>query len=151
MTALRRLAVADIAVLDILAREDADFDIAGRGGPRPPLSPREARDFLADLSVLFWVAEVADQMVGFMYAQVLRKRAGAGREVLFYEIGVRTTWRRKGVGRDLVKALEAWMDAEKIGELWVLADNPEATAFYRACGFWVPQPAPVYLVKGVER
>ena len=31
--------------------------------------------------------------------------------------------------------MRRWMRDQRVNEAWVLADNPEAVAFYAACGF----------------
>ncbi len=144
---VRRLGPGDEAVLALLAREDADFDIPDRGAPREPLSAADARAYLADPHVLHWVAEVGGRVLGHMYCHALRKRAGGPLEVLLYEIGVRQSERGTGVGRALLDALDAWMRDRGATESWVLADNPGAVDFYRACGFTVATPPPTYLVR----
>jgi len=136
MTAtVRRLARGDEPVLALLAREDAEFDLDGRGGPREPLADDAAAMFLADPEVRAWIAEENGTVVGFLYGHVIRKRAGPAVEVLLYEIGVRAAHRRRGVGRKLVKALLEWSTELGARETWVLAGNPGAVEFYRACGF----------------
>ncbi len=144
---MRRLGAADEAILEVLAREDADFDVAGRGAPRAPLAHDAARAYLTDDGLLHFIAQVEDEVVGHLQCCLLRKRAGPPLEVLLYEIGVRTARRRQGVGRALLNALEVWMKAHHLRELWVLADNPGAVAFYRACGFQPGVPPPVYLMR----
>src|SRR5205823_9701834 len=71
---------------------------------------------------------------------VERRRCGDARQLLLYDIGVRATHRRRGIGRRLVGAMDAWMAEHAVAEVWVLAD-PEAEAFYRAGGFR-PDDAP---------
>ncbi|MFC4425956.1 GNAT family N-acetyltransferase [Deinococcus navajonensis] len=66
---------------------------------------------------------------------VQRRRYGAARQVMLYEIGVRRAWRRHGVDRALMEALHQQIRAEGIEEVWVLADKPGAQAFYAACGY----------------
>lgn len=145
----RRLKKGDEAILRTLAREDADFDMEGRGKPLQPLGPKVARDFLADSSVLFWVAESGDALLGFLFCYLLKMRAGKN-EVLLYEIGVRKGYRRKGIGKALQGVLEAWMKAKKIPESWVLADNPGAVVFYRSNGFKKPKGMAVYMTKSIR-
>jgi N-acetylglutamate synthase-like GNAT family acetyltransferase len=65
-------------------------------------------------------------------------RAGrhqAGRELLLYSIGVRQSELRRGIGSALVQEMLGWMKDAGVPEVWVLADNPGAEAFYAACGF----------------
>jgi ribosomal protein S18 acetylase RimI-like enzyme len=144
---VRRLGPGDGPLLALLAHEDADFDLAGRGGARPPLSPAAASAYLADAQVLHWVAEEGAVVVGHLQCHLLRKRAGEGLEVLLYEIGVRRARRRQGVGRALLEALDSWMEDARVPECWVLADNAEAVAFYRACGFSLFTPVPTYMTR----
>ena len=60
---------------------------------------------------------------------------GTALELLLYSTGVRAGERRRGVGSGLVREMLRWMDGEDVEEVWVLADNPGAEAFYAACGF----------------
>lgn len=132
---IRRLGPGDEGVLAWLATEAADFDLAGASEPDEPLPPDVAAAYLADPAVLHWVAELEGEVVGELLGHVLRLPHGAGRELLLYSIGVRERHRRAGVGRALVDELTRWARAEGIPEVWVLADNPGAEAFYAACGF----------------
>ena len=143
---VRRLGPGDQHILAMLARDDEDFDLGGRGGEREPLSPTDSRAYLGDPRVLHWIASDEDgcTILGHMYCLVVPKRSGDGREILLYEIGVRAAQRRTGVGRALVQALDAWMSSHHVREAWVLADNPGAVEFYRACGFTIGEQ-PVYL------
>jgi ribosomal protein S18 acetylase RimI-like enzyme len=142
---IRRLGPADTAVLSLLSREDADFDLAERGMPHLPLGDEAARAYLGDPRVLHWVGEVGSVVVGFLSAHHLPLRSGDGAEVLLYEIGVRDSHRRQGIGRALIAALRAWMAEAGVSYVWLLADNDEARVFYEACGFRVnPGPA-IYL------
>ncbi len=99
----------------MLAVEDADFDLAGRSGPRRPLSDEDAAAYLLDPGVLHWVAAEDGIVVGFLRAYVQRRRAGAARQLLLYEMGVREASRRRGVGTALVDAMREWMAAERVG------------------------------------
>ena len=142
---IRRLVAGDEGTLALLAREDADFDLPGRGKARPELSATAARSYLADPSVVHWVAEIRDEVVGHLQGYVLHKRAGDGVEVILYEVGVRSAHRRRGVGRALVETLLAWTDERGLGEVWVLADHPGAAAFYRSCGFEIGEGPTVFM------
>ena len=146
---VRRLGPGDEHVLDVLARDDADFDLDDRGAPRDVLDAGAARAFLDDANVLAWIAHAPHAPrapIAFMYCHALRKRAGAPLEILLYEIGVRAAHRRAGVGRALLAALDTWMEQHGVREAWVLADNPGAADFYRACGF-VDAEQPTYLTR----
>lgn len=132
--AIRRIGPDDEAVLALLARDEPDFDIDERSQPSAPLPAAEARAFLGDPNVLFWIAERDHDVVGFLSCQLVRRRDQPA-ELLLYEIGVRAAQRRHGVGKALIAAMNEWMAAHDVVEVWLLADNPGAVAFYRACGF----------------
>lgn len=142
---IRQLGPADETALALLAREDPDFDIPGRGVSRAPLDSVAAQAYLSDPAVLHWIAEEGSTVVGFLYCHHLRKRAGEGSELLLYEIGVRKMYRRQSVGRALLETMQTWMETHRVSECWVLADNPGAVEFYRACSFTVPAPPSVYM------
>lgn len=144
-TEIRRLGPADEAILTMLAVDDAAFDLDGRGSTAPPLTPDASRAYLADPAVLFWAAEDGGAVVGFLSCVVVPLRHGHGRELLLYEIGVHHAWRRKGVGATLLEAMDRWMVDHHVRDVWVLADNPGAVDFYRACGFTAAEDQPVYL------
>lgn len=133
--AIRRLGPGDEAVLEAIALQAPDFDLAGSSEPDAPLAPQDAQAYLADPAVLHWVAEAGDEVVGELLCHVLPLPHGAGRELLLYSIGVRTAHRRQGVGRALVAVMTGWARDAGVPLTWVLADNPGAEAFYTACGF----------------
>ncbi len=143
---IRRLDGDDDHLLALLARDEADFDVDDRGAARAPARRELARAFLADANTLFWIAERDDELVGFLSCQLVRKRADPP-ELLLYEIGVRAAQRRRGVGRALVAAMNAWMRAHDVDDIWVLADNDGAVAFYRACGFDIPDGQATYMTR----
>lgn len=144
---IRRLGPGDEATVEFLATHDADFDLDGRGEPLLPLDAAKARRYLANPAVLHWVAGEGDQISGFLYCIHLPLRSGEGQELLLYEIGVRSEWRRRGVGRALLDRMEIWMRANGVSVVWVSADNQAAVEFYRACGFAAEQPQPVYMTR----
>jgi ribosomal protein S18 acetylase RimI-like enzyme len=143
---VRRLDGSDEAVLARIARDERDFDVDGRSDARAPLASAAARAFLDDPNVLFWIAEDAGEVVGFLSCQLIRRRDDAP-ELLLYEIGVRSRRRRRGVGRALVDVMSGWMSEHAIGEVWVLADNDGAVAFYRACGFTISDGPAIYMTR----
>jgi len=140
---VRRLVPDDRPILELLARDDAAFDIEGRGAPLKVLDPDAAEAYLADPAILFWVAEQGGEVVGFLWCHVQGQRGGDQFEIMLYEIGVHATHRRRGVGRRLVAALDAWMADHGVTTVWVLADNSDAERFYSACGFHRDEPQPV--------
>ncbi len=147
---VRRLVPGDEAILAMLALEDADFDLDGRGEPLEPLEPDDARRYLENPSVLHWVVVEGEEVVGDLYCIHLPLRSGAAYELLLYEIGVRSAWRRRGAGRALLDEMEKWMVANGVAEVWVLADNPGAVAFYRACGFSTDDSMALYMTRELD-
>ncbi|HVT39678.1 MAG TPA: GNAT family N-acetyltransferase [Gemmatimonadaceae bacterium] len=148
---IKRLGPGDEPILDLLAAEDADFDLDGRGDAQRPLDSAAAARFLANPAVLFWVAKADDATVGFLYCLHLPLRTGDGHELLLYEIGVRSAWRRRGTGRALMKEMDRWMLANGVGDVWVCADNQGAVEFYRAFRLAAPDPQPVYMTRDEAR
>jgi GNAT superfamily N-acetyltransferase len=132
---IRRLGPGDESVLALLAEHDADFDLEGQGAREVPLTLPQASAFLSDPDLLTWAAFAGPEVVGFVFCHLLRMRKEPARELLLYEIGVRSDWRRRSVGRRLVAAMVEWMRSEGIVTAWVLAGHEGAVRFYEACGF----------------
>jgi GNAT superfamily N-acetyltransferase len=132
---IRRLGAGDEHVLGLLAEQAPEFDLARRTAPERPLPPSDAAAYLADPGVLHWVAEEDGRVLGELLCHVLRLPSRHTRELLLYSIGVRAGDRRRGVGKALVAEMLGWMQEADVPEVWVLADNPGAEAFYAACGF----------------
>ncbi|MGC4094858.1 MAG: GNAT family N-acetyltransferase [Polyangiaceae bacterium] len=146
---VRRLGLGDTALLRETARDDRDFDISERGEAREELSEAAAEAYLADPTVLHWVAEHHGRVEGFLHCQIIRKHAGNPLELLLYEVGVRQSARRRGVGRALLQEMQRYMREQAVSEVWVLADNLEAIQFYEACGFTRPEGMAVYLTADI--
>jgi hypothetical protein len=85
---IRRLGAGDESVLALLAEQAPEFDLAGRSSPERPLSAGEAAAYLADPSVVHWVAEEEGRVVGDLLCHLLRLPSRDGRELLLYSIGV---------------------------------------------------------------
>ncbi|HEY3254369.1 MAG TPA: GNAT family N-acetyltransferase [Polyangiaceae bacterium] len=148
--AIKRLGPGDEATLELLAREDADFDLEGRSKALVPLKPSMVQRYLANPGVLHWVAVQDGVVTGFLYCVHVLLRSHPGQELLLYEIGVRQAYRRKGIGRALLEHMARWMQKSEVSEVWVCADNQIAVDFYRSCGFGSEEPQPVYLTRSVE-
>jgi ribosomal protein S18 acetylase RimI-like enzyme len=133
--AIRRIGPRDEGVLALLAADEDAFDLEEQGGPRAPVTGVAAADYLADQHVLHWIAEDGAEVVGQLLCYVERRRAADPLQLLLYEIGVRDGCRRQGIGTALLRAMDEWMDAAGVREVWLLAHNPEAVRFYAACGF----------------
>jgi ribosomal protein S18 acetylase RimI-like enzyme len=129
----------------VLAEDEEDFDLAERGAASRPLADEEAAAYLREPTVLHWAAEEGGVVVGHLVSYVELRRSGEPRQLLLYEIGVREASRRRGVGTALVQAMRGWMSYEGVAEAWVLADNPEAVAFYAACGFVRDEKQPIQM------
>ncbi len=147
---IRRLGPGDEPVLARLAADDAAFDLAGRGEPLPSLDPEAARRYLANPAVLHWVAAEHSMLVGSLYCVLLPLDTDSAGELLLYDIGVHHQWRRHGVGRQLLAEMERWMAHHGVTVVWVLADNPAAVDFYRACGFAPEEAQPVYMTRHLD-
>ena len=148
MTVLvRRLTPGDEGILALLAREEAEFDLEPRGAPAKSLEPAAARRYLENPAALQWAAFVGDEIVGHLQCIVLPLRAGEECELLLHDVGVRRSWRRRGIGRALMNEMDGWMRANRVSDIWVLADNPDAVEFYGACGFATEEPQPVYMLR----
>jgi GNAT superfamily N-acetyltransferase len=144
---IRRLGPGDEPILSRLAADDAAFDLAGRGEALDSLDPEAARRYLANPAVLHWVATEDDVLVGSLYCVLLPLDTDSAGELLLYDIGVHHHWRRRGIGRRLLGEMERWMDDHGVTVVWVLADNPAAVDFYRACGFAPEAAQPVYMTR----
>ncbi len=132
---IRKLGPDDAKTLALLAKEDADFDVPGRGEPLEPLPGVAARRYLSNPFLCHWVAEEKDEILGFLCGYDLPMRSGKGDEFLLYETGVRQALRGEGVGKALMKAMFDWMKSNGTTVVWVIADNPGALEFYKKCGF----------------
>lgn len=148
---IQRLGPGNEPILNLLAANNPDFDIAGRGAPVQPLSAAAAQRYLCNPAVLHWVAFDNDTLVGDLHCIIIPLSSGDECELLLYEIGVKSEWRRRGVGRLLLTTMERWMRENSVSVVWVLADNPAAVDFYRACSFVGDDSQPIYLTRQVDR
>lgn len=150
---IRRLTEDDVPVLTLLAAQDGDFDIEGRGESIEAPDPIRARAYLENPNVLFWISLDGETITGFLQCLLLPIRTGRGHEVLIYEIGVRQAFRRTGVGRALMTHMELWMRHNELEEMWLAADNPGAERFYKTLGYARREPEyfqPVYMSRELE-
>jgi aminoglycoside 3-N-acetyltransferase I len=86
----------------------------------------------------FWAfaAFVGPDIVGGLTAHTLPMTRSASSEVFIYDLAVRQTHQRQGVGSRLVRALREAAARAGINEIFVPADNDDEHAldFYRAQG-----------------
>jgi ribosomal protein S18 acetylase RimI-like enzyme len=105
-----------------------------------PLARIEARlaRLAADPDQLVLVAEEAGSLLGWVHAQEFLSLA-AEPAALVTGLVVDPTGRRRGVGRGLLAAVEAWARARGLGSVRLRArvTRREAHAFYRRLGFVV--------------
>ena len=97
--------------------------------PGVSYSKSEISRFIARRGSRTWVAEAADEIVGFLIAGRESKDAGH-----IVTIDVVQDWRRKGVGRALMDAAEAWAVELGLRALYLetAEDNLTAQRFYEA-------------------
>jgi GNAT superfamily N-acetyltransferase len=129
----------------VLAEDEEDFGLAERSAPTRPLTPDDAAVYLRDPTVLHWGGRGRRRRR--RAPPELRGTAACGRagQLLLYDIGVREAIRRRGVGTALVLAMRRWTRDEGVDEAWVLADSPDAEAFYTACGFARDDEQPIQM------
>jgi GNAT superfamily N-acetyltransferase len=94
---------------------------------------------LAHETAVILVAEAAGRVIGMCSGQLTISTAEGGFALLVEDVVVAGPWQGKGVGRELLAALEQWATARKIARLQLLADrnNGAALEFYRKLG-WQP-------------
>ena len=120
-----------VDLLGILFGIEADFDCdAAR-------QRRGLAMLLAHEAAVLLVAEAAGQVIGMCSGQLTISTAEGGFALLVEDVVVAGPWQGKGVGRELLAALEQWGASRKIGRLQLLADRNNAAAleFYRKLGW----------------
>ena len=102
-----------------------------RRGLRLMLSPDPGRRL--------WVAQVGRRVVGMCSAQIVISTAEGGPAAIVEDVIVDRTFRRRGIGQELLAAVERWARKRGIGRLQLLADrwNSSALNFYSRQD-WVP-------------
>ena len=128
---------ADLAALVDLLRilfaieADFDFDAARQRQGLVML--------LAQEKAVIMVAETAGQVIGMCSGQLTISTAEGGFALLVEDVVIAEPWQGRGIGRELMTALEQWAAKRKVGRLQLLADRNNATAlgFYRKLG-WQP-------------
>lgn len=122
-----------VELLRLLFSIEADFDF-------DPARQRQGLELLLthEGSVVL-VAETEGQVVGMCTGQLTISTAEGGFALLVEDMVVAETWQGRGLGRELLTALEQWAAEKKIGRLQLLADrnNTSALEFYRRLG-WQP-------------
>jgi len=112
-----------------------------RQPPEPPRSRADLRRQLADSDRLTLVAEERGELCGLAEAKLAdtprEPQLQPRRRVYLDELVVGPRWRRRGVGRALLEAVEAWGRGRGASDilLTVWAGNADAEAFYGELGF----------------
>jgi len=96
----------------------------------------QGRRFLADDNNALFLAEIDGVAVGFATVHRLQRFDARQAEVLIYDIAVEEGSRRHGVGRALIKRINAWAKEGGADQVWVLADGDDmrAWSFYAGTG-----------------
>jgi ribosomal protein S18 acetylase RimI-like enzyme len=105
-----------------------------RGGV--PVTKTWMKTFLANDRNLLLVAHRDRDPLGFALGYILDRIDRAEPMLLFYEIGVRETSRRRGVARALVEHLKSICREKNVMKMWTQTDgvNLAAWALYRTSG-----------------
>lgn len=100
------------------------------------ISAEEARSFLSNAQNHLIVAEVDGKMAGFVLGYELNRVDSARSMMFLYEIGVAEQFRRKGIGRALVRELERTCLEHGFLKMFVLTNesNLAAIPLYQTTG-----------------
>ena len=98
---------------------------------------RALRMIIERASAAAWVAEVEGRVVAMVTAQTVVSTAEGGESVWIEDVIVRSEYRRRGIGRRLVQAVEQWCAGRGVTRMQLLADssNEAACAFYPRRGW----------------
>ena len=141
---IKRLGLGDEAMLTQYTLDIVDFELDHADKPKRPLDAAAAQRYLANPTMLHWVAYVGDNVIGSLYCTVLPLPADDEQELVLYEIRVRDAWQRQGVGHVLLNEMDRWMRDNVVSYVWVLADNDIAVSFYQSDRFKAEDEQPVY-------
>jgi aminoglycoside 3-N-acetyltransferase I len=132
MVTIRRLGAADIA----LARATFAMMCEVFEEPAGALSDAYLRALLTPPTFWAFVAIEDGEPVGGVTAHTLMMTRSDSREVFIYDLAVRADRQRRGIGRQLVRTLQAAAAVEGIAVSFVPADDEDAHAFafYAALG-----------------
>jgi ribosomal protein S18 acetylase RimI-like enzyme len=94
------------------------------------------RAYLADPANIFFLAEHEGSAVGFLRGTALRQLHTRKLQMFLYEIAVAEGFRRRGVGRALVRALLDSCRSKRFEEVFVFTSpsNRPAVGLYRSTG-----------------
>lgn len=134
----------DLSSLVALWQEMMDYhrsyDARFRFSPNAPREvERHLLETLRSRAARIFIAEAEERVIGYIVGEVHARRPiyPIGTYGFISDICVTASWRRRGVGRALVRALDAWFAGQKVTsvELFAAALNPESVAFWRTMGY----------------
>lgn len=101
-----------------------------------PWDAGQGRKFLGNSDNALFLAFAGDKVVGFVTGYRLQRLDKNRAEVLLYEIEVIEEYRKRGIGKKLIAALNAWAAEIEAFQSWVLtySDNEAAMAMYKSMG-----------------
>ena len=135
MITVRRAKAADfdrmVALLRVLFTLEADFGVDG------DKQRRGLQLLLEDDRACLLVAEAESGVIGMCSGQLVISTAEGGTALLVEDVVVDESFRGRGVGRLLMKALQNWAATLSVTRLQLLADsnNEPALNFYRRLGW----------------
>ena len=111
-------------------------------------SVQRAGRFLADPRNYLVVAEVGDDLAGFLVAYRLGRLDRDADQLFVYEIEVAREFRRRGVGTQLMQWVRRTVEDEHLMEAFVLTDrgNPAAIGLYGSTGAHVEGDSEILFV-----
>jgi ribosomal-protein-alanine N-acetyltransferase len=129
------------ADLDTLFEIDRECFPPGISYPR-----EELRRFVEFRGGKTWIAEEGGEIAGFLIAHRQPGRVGH-----IVTIDVREQVRRRGVGRELMRAAEEWAHSNRLQLIYLetAEDNRAAQAFYEALGYDKVEKIPRYYSNGM--
>jgi len=133
---IRRVRKSDIATVSKLAIELIDSVKNSEGIARDVLS-ENSRNALTDPNCYILVAETEGKVIGFISFMTRKTIIHSGLCGLIDELVVFKRYRRKGVGKELIKAAVEECRKLRCCEVEVSTEftNVNAREFYKHCGF----------------
>ena len=130
---IKQLTAGDIAEFVQMLRlfenvfEMQDFQMPGEG---------HLTSLLARKDFIVFTAQYENTTVGGLTAHILPSYYSESSEVYIYDLAVKTTFQRKGIGKRLLLSLTEYCSLHGYKEFFVQADEPDTHAleFYRSTG-----------------
>jgi ribosomal protein S18 acetylase RimI-like enzyme len=100
------------------------------------VSSEYLKEFLASPTNYLIVAEIENNLAGFLLAHALQRLKQESHKMFIYEIDVGETYRRKGVGTALIQYILEIVRQEKMMNAFVFTShsNKGAVEFYKSTG-----------------